>query len=472
VQSSCFSMALASNAEAKGGDDAAASSSELLSGVASVLKEASAALARLGVTAGLGGAGVANTAAKGEGTSGDGAAAGLKNAAAALAQAAAALNVPEVSGSGRVLATIDDGEAPCMTPTEFVETHGLEAWVGDVLGMLTRGQQAAVMNPQLNTERARNPSGIVMSRIKQVAPVEQRIELFIRVNGLAEGVVDRLSTLTPEQLEAVMETGLKIQKAVNPSGVAMKRITEVLRALPAPRSGRVSLLGRREGHSQITSYGCRGRDRGYDDYGAMPADVMAAMEDLGLEQWCGEVLRRLSLWQRQTVIREIGTMRSVRNPSGVVMSRIRSIAKVDELISIFVDINGLDRNVEAQLWELTPEQRSQVIAPGIFVQNARNASTAVKTRIQNVLEGRSAMSRPAIRYDSQRPPPEERPIWRGHEERAPPPVREEPRHSGRIRRRHRKREREQPSSSSYEDEESEEGESSVTPPPRRRRRMR
>ena len=203
---------------------------------------------------------------------------------------------------------------------------------------------------------------------------------------------------------------------------------------------------------------------------------MAAMEDLGLEQWCGEVLRRLSLWQRQTVIREIGTMRSVRNPSGVVMSRIRSIAKVDELISIFVDINGLDRNVEAQLWELTPEQRSQVIAPGIFVQNARNASTAVKTRIQNVLKGRSAMSRPATRYDSYRPEQpvwrgnEEQPVWRGNEDRAPP-VPEEPRHSGRTHRRRRKRER--PPSSSYEDdEESEEDASSVTPPPRRRRRIR
>lgn len=471
-------MALPSTTEAKGdaassGTAATGSSNELLSGVASVLKEASAALARLGVTAGLGGAGVAQTALTGGGTSGDGATAGasLKNAAAALAQAAAALNVTEGADPLCVLGN-NDGEAPCMTPTEFVETHGLEAWVGDVLGMLSRGQQAAVMNPQLNTERARNPSGIVMSRIKQVAPVEQRIELFIRVNGLAEGVVDRLSTLTPEQLEAVMETGLKIQKAVNPSGVAMKRITEVLRALPTPRPNKVSLLGRREGHSQITSYGCRGRDRNYDDYGAMPPDVMAAMEDLGLEQWCGEVLRRLSLWQRQTVIREIGTMRSVRNPSGVVMSRIRSIAKVDELISIFVDINGLDRNVEAQLWELTPEQRSDVIAPGIFVQNARNASTAVKTRIQNVLEGRSAMSRPAIRYDSYRPEPEpERPVWRGHEDRAPP-VREEPRHSGRTHRRHRKRERPQSSSSYEDDEESEEEEESVTPPPRRRRRMR
>jgi len=467
-------MALALSTEANGsagsGTAAAASSNELLSGVASVLKEASAALARLGVTAGLGGTGADQAAKKGGGTTGDGVTAGasLKNAAAALAQAAAALKITECVEQTAV--ANNESEAPCMTPTEFVETHGLEAWVGDVLGMLHRGQQAAVMNPQLNTERARNPSGIVMSRIKQVAPVEQRIELFIRVNDLAEGVVDRLSTLTPQQLEAVMESGLKIQKAVNPSGVAMKRITEVVRALPTPRTGRVALVGRREGHSQITSYGCRGRDRGYDDYGAMPADVLAAMEDLGLEQWCGEVLRRLSLWQRQTVIREIGTMRSVRNPSGVVMSRIRSIAKVDELISIFVDINGLDRNVEAQLWELTPEQRSQVIAPGIYMQNARNASTAVKTRIQNVLEGRSAMSRPAIRYDSYRP---ELPVWRGNEDRAPPVREEPPRHSGRTHRRHRKRVRPASSSSYEDDEESEEDASSATPPPpRRRRRMR
>ncbi|CAJ1444643.1 unnamed protein product [Effrenium voratum] len=87
-------------------------------------------------------------------------------------------------------------------------------------------------------------------------------------------------------------------------------------------------------------------------------------------------------------------MRGVRNPSGVVMSRIKQVATPEELLTIFVDLNSLDRAVEAKLWELTPEQRMEVLAPGIFVQNVRNTSTAVRSRIANVLEGRSAMTRP------------------------------------------------------------------------------
>mmetsp|Transcript_87975 Transcript_87975/g.278153 ORF Transcript_87975/g.278153 Transcript_87975/m.278153 type:complete len:534 (-) Transcript_87975:86-1687(-) len=431
------------------------SGNDILQGVAKVLWEASAALARLGASGGA-----LSASEEGSGTStalvsqppvdplglfpdrGPGsqeAGTQLANAASALAQAAAALKLGEggalvEAGSEsaiEVKGEEEEEDEPCMTSTEFIETHNLDPWVGEALDMLSSSQCAAVINPPLNMERARNPNGVIVSRIKQVAPVDQRIQMFIKVNDLAEGVVDRLSTLTPEQCEAVMETGLKIQKATNPSGVAMKRITEVLKSTnPRGGGGRINLVSRHDAgpvggggrmrgrydspgarryHDRGRSYS-RGRGQasgqGRSSYGGggavasgMPSDVLQAMEELRLEDWCGEVLRRLSLWQRQTVIREIGTMRSVRNPSGVVMSRIRAIAKTDELLAIFVDINGLDRSVEDKLWDLTPEQRAAVMAPGIFLQNVRNPSVAVRSRISNVVEGRSAMQRPPWRRD-------------------------------------------------------------------------
>merc|ERR1740121_1113582 len=88
-------------------------------------------------------------------------------------------------------------------------------------------------------------------------------------------------------------------------------------------------------------------------------------------------------------------MTGIRNPSGVVMSRVKAVVSSDELTAIFVNLNQLDKACEEKLWSLTQEQRAAVIAPGVYLQNVRNGSTAVKSRIANVLAGRSAMERPA-----------------------------------------------------------------------------
>ena len=40
-----------------------------------------------------------------------------------------------------------------------------------------------------------------------MADVDQRIDMFVKVNELGDGVVDRLSALDPEQLEKAMNLG-------------------------------------------------------------------------------------------------------------------------------------------------------------------------------------------------------------------------------------------------------------------------
>jgi len=284
-----------------------------------------------------------------------------------------------------------------MSTTEFVTTHGLDAWLGDALELLTPEQRYAVMEPPLNKNHARNLNGIVVSRIKQAVPLDQRLGIFVEINGLSEGVVDRISTLTPEQAEAVMESGIKIQKASNPSGVAMRRISDVLRcgsvygsSLPSgegsgsrDRSRTPGPLGVRD---QMTIPGTGNSD--------IPEDVQQLMNSLGLEWWCGEVLKRLSLWQRQQVMRDVPNMQNARNPSGIVMSRVRQFVDVSELMTIFIDINQFDGAVQAELWALSPEQQQAVINPGIYLQNVRNPSTAVRSRIKNVLSGNDAFGKP------------------------------------------------------------------------------
>jgi len=125
-------------------------------------------------------------------------------------------------------------------------------------------------------------------------------------------------------------------------------------------------------------------------------DIVEFMSDMDsrnfhLEWWVGEVLNRLSLWQRQNIMKDIGSMHGVRNPSGVVMSRVKAFSTPTELLAIFIDLNGLDRSVADQLADLSPDLQAAVIAPGIYVQNVRNPSTAVRSRIAQVLAGNDAM---------------------------------------------------------------------------------
>jgi len=471
--------------------DGAEAGTDVIQGVASVLREAQAALARLGTS-------------RSDIRQGDAATSGLASAAAALSKVAAALQ-PGASIAHSALPDDDDDDPLRVgdqinelddSPTrvsEFLSQNDLEPWLGDALGMLSSSQRSAIIEPPMKMDRARNPNGIVVSRMKQVVDVHDRAKMFVRINDLADAVEDRLGTLTAEQLEAVMESGLKIQKANNPSGVAMKRINDVLRTFRqngkdsggrkgdgrkgdsrearlvsrhdtverrwrgdggskgkgfgpngpgfgpngpgggrgARRSfsrsrsrsrsrwdggGRRGAWSPRPAHSRSRGGGppvrgdrgggtrggrrddsrepSRGRDRSRGETpGAFPPDIQDLIDEMRLERWCGEVLRCLSLYQRQSVIREIGTMTGVRNPTGVVMSRVRHIASPDELAAIFVRINDLDRNVESKLWELTADQRQAVIAPGIYVQNVRNPSTAVGSRINNVINGREAMGR-------------------------------------------------------------------------------
>jgi len=315
---------------------------------------------------------------------------------------------------------------PLPTVEEFVAQNCLEPWVIDCMYLLRDDQRDHVMKTPLNLDNTTNLNGVITSRIKEVAPVEQRLQLFIQLNGLAEGVVDRLGTLTPDQHEKVMESTLKIQKANNPSGVCMRRITDVLRndrlgiphgphmsspqyrdspgTLPPPRQ---QSFGQQENSAAsllstlvssltgVVDGGARDRSRSRPPVTAsassVPKDIQGFLDEYSLDWWVGEVLARLSLWQRQNVMTELENMRGVRNPSGVVMARVKQVANTQELLTIFIDLNKLDVQVADELWALTEEQQIAIMAPGIYIQNARSPSVAARSRIRQVLAGNDAM---------------------------------------------------------------------------------
>jgi len=328
-------------------------------------------------------------------------------------------NSEQWHGASELPHEADFGQVPSVE--DFVTQNGLEPWAADALYLLSESQRTKVMATPLNLDHATNLNGVITSRIKEVAPVEQRVQMFIQLNGLAEGVADRMSTLTDDQLEKVMESTLRIQKANNPSGVAMRRITDVLRnermgiAHGPYMSGRGSKHSgssarHQEHHSQaapsassvlsslvstLTAASSRDRSRSNPPNNAatasMPRDIQSFVDTYSLEWWVGEVLARLSLFQRQNVMTDLGNMWGVRNPSGVVMARVKQVASVQELMAIFVDLNNIDRNAADELWALAEEHQVAVMAPGIYIQNARSPSVAARSRIRQVLAGNDAM---------------------------------------------------------------------------------
>ncbi|CAK0802973.1 unnamed protein product [Prorocentrum cordatum] len=382
------------------------------------------------------------------------AATGNPEAAAQLAQMLSGLaGAGGGGGCGGALAAQAPGQqAPCgpvPSVEEFTAQNGLEAWCAEALHLLDDQQRERVMGTPFNLEHTRNLDGVLTSRIKEVASTEQRLSMFVKINGLDPGVVDRLSTLTPEQHEKVMESTLKIAKANNPSGVCMKRITDVLRSerlgvdhgkhmsapdyqpgrpsrfdqgpggcapadglggCGAPGPGGCGALGGGQPQNGVAAAlanlvgllnGSAGRDRSRSPPrgapgggGHLPRNIEAFVSENGLEWWVGEVLSRCSLLQRQNVMTELGNMSGIRNPSGVVMARVRQTVSTQEMVAIFIDINQLDSSVAAELWALPEEQQQAVMGPGIFIQAARNPSTIARTRMRNVLDGRDAMGGP------------------------------------------------------------------------------
>jgi len=190
----------------------------------------------------------------------------------------------------------------------------------------------------------------------------------------------------PPQHQPLMD----MQQADNPLGAATNILNSLMSTLsggaaPDPNQGAAP-------HQSMMRDRSRSRPPGpATSSTCVPPDVLRFLEDNALEWWVGEVLARLSLWQRQNVMADLATVRNVRNPSGVVMARVKQIANVTEMLAIFIDLNQIERPAAEELWGLTEDQQASVMAPGIYIQNVRVTSVAARSRIRHVLAGNDAM---------------------------------------------------------------------------------
>eukprot|EP00405_Crypthecodinium_cohnii_P046799 CAMPEP_0206569892 /NCGR_PEP_ID=MMETSP0325_2-20121206/26704_1 /ASSEMBLY_ACC=CAM_ASM_000347 /TAXON_ID=2866 /ORGANISM="Crypthecodinium cohnii, Strain Seligo" /LENGTH=444 /DNA_ID=CAMNT_0054073559 /DNA_START=219 /DNA_END=1550 /DNA_ORIENTATION=+ len=123
-----------------------------------------------------------------------------------------------------------DKEVAFISTEKFISALGVDSWLGDCLNLLSDRHRAAIMNPQLSLNKARSINGILLSRIKQVVPLEDRLRVWVSINRLSSKVAAKVGALTPEQAESVLDAGFKIQKAECTSAVAMKRVSDILKS--------------------------------------------------------------------------------------------------------------------------------------------------------------------------------------------------------------------------------------------------
>lgn len=275
----------------------------------------------------------------------------------------------------------------------------LDPWVCTALGYLDAKTRRKVVD-DADLKGARNPNMVMWSRVKRVTSVDERIKMFIDINNLSEGVEDRLSTLDDQQKEDVMVSGLYINGASNPSGVAMQRINGVLRSRRETDKG-MSGKGKEKQAETDTSLD-RSHRRG--DRSPSPQNNQQApysqtrrqraeefVRTHNLEHWVSEVLQHLSLYQRQQILQRSRQWLRVRNPSAAFMTLVREVCRFEELRAIFIAINCVNAAVEEDLCAMSKEQQEAVLDPGIYLQNTRNPSDVVRSRMKRVGSGLEAV---------------------------------------------------------------------------------
>lgn len=312
---------------------------------------------------------------------------------------------------------------------DFIRQEALDDRASNELRALTEDQQRQVIDSY--TGNARNPSAVVYSKIQSVkARVEtaNAAEDYIARNGIDEECAGRLRELAPELQEQIVQTDLV--NCRNPSAVLLSRIKQIeAQASQLERGGARATPVLGQPPPPMTpppSYGYAHFSQGpYPMVAAsrMPAPpraplppggflsrasmhpplgppLGAAVEDYirryGLDDRVATELRALPFQDQERVIESAPT--NARNPSAIVSSRIAAmrsqmhappshVASADQqAVEAYLVRHPVDEAAASALRELPPDFQQQVMEKDL--SNCRNASAVLLSRIKAVTTGR------------------------------------------------------------------------------------
>lgn len=185
---------------------------------------------------------------------------------------------------------------------EFIKSNGLDSRAEDALRAATGVVQQAVID-RGDLSDCRNPSSAILGRLRDArnnvgnrrdsnAP-KIDVEEFITANDLDERAADSIRGCNPEVQQVVMERG-DLTDCRNPSAVILARIKD------AGKRG----VGSRGGAT------------------AKPEEVEKFIEENTLDERAADALRSCTA-QVQRIAIDRGNLQDARNPSAVILGRIR-----------------------------------------------------------------------------------------------------------------------------------------------------
>eukprot|EP00931_Biecheleriopsis_adriatica_P009085 TRINITY_DN110195_c0_g1_i1.p1 TRINITY_DN110195_c0_g1~~TRINITY_DN110195_c0_g1_i1.p1 ORF type:complete len:552 (+),score=125.91 TRINITY_DN110195_c0_g1_i1:51-1658(+) len=240
------------------------------------------------------------------------------------------------SGVGHIPASlIDDVEA-------YLSRHGIDGGAADTLRGLDPDMQAEVIKSDITNSR--NPSAVLLSRIDRIA------------KGGTSGP-------PPPNSKGASKGGYGLTQRAAPPSAARSRS-------PPPLASRTRPV-------QEVLRGGRG-DRG--------SEVEDFIHQLKLDERCAGELRALHPAEQRSIVQS--DLTNARNPSAVVFSRIQRVkgnqaeqahrAAVDD----YLVRNGIDEVAASAMLALRPEQQEVIM--GSNLSNSRNPSAVLLSRIRSV----------------------------------------------------------------------------------------
>eukprot|EP00930_Biecheleria_cincta_P002929 TRINITY_DN103885_c0_g1_i1.p1 TRINITY_DN103885_c0_g1~~TRINITY_DN103885_c0_g1_i1.p1 ORF type:complete len:328 (-),score=51.15 TRINITY_DN103885_c0_g1_i1:149-1102(-) len=111
----------------------------------------------------------------------------------------------------------------------FIAESGLEDWIGEALELLSEKQKRSVIGPRLRCLAiTSSKETVVLSRIRDVASLPQRLAIFGRINNLDSQLVDAIGSQEPAVQEEVMQWPkyCKLVRVVHPNAVVYRRLSD------------------------------------------------------------------------------------------------------------------------------------------------------------------------------------------------------------------------------------------------------
>jgi len=227
---------------------------------------------------------------------------------------------------------------------------------------------------------------------RDVASLDDEIEDFIRENNIDLSATEALRRCSPAVKEYVLEKG-DVKTARNPSSALLARVKEANNYFGPSERARSSSSGGNHGIAWAPPNGSRGDVR---------EDAEEFLRQFGVDDRASDALRALPEdLQRQIMDR--GGLANARNPSSVLLARIREVGagasgnppplrdeprghmprrSLQEEVDDFIRGNDLDNVAADALRGCTPDVQDAVLDRGSLA-TARNPSSAVLSRIRD-----------------------------------------------------------------------------------------